>query len=102
MNGLYINIWNNHLNDLLEIIRKEQGTVSLDSSRFKEVGNRQKSGYSFRLNISDGIIPKKTGSAVARDLKKVLDESVEFQKVAQGKNIIIRLDTSFNLIVETI
>jgi hypothetical protein len=61
------------------------------------VGSRYNSGYSFRLDIINGDIPTKDGSAVARDLKKVLDDSVEFSKYAVDKDITIRLDSEFVL-----
>ncbi|MCM1041282.1 MAG: hypothetical protein NC396_02480 [Bacteroides sp.] len=100
MSGLYVKIWEKYLDAILCILKKQQGAISLDCSLFEKAGNRPKAGYSFRLDIKDGVVPIKSGTAVARDLKKVLDESVEFQKVAKGENIIIRLDKKFNLIVE--
>ena len=60
------------------------------------------SGYSFRLDIANGIVPRKSGSAVARDLKKVLDESSDFKKLANEKSITIKLNTRFELIVQVI
>lgn len=100
MSGLYIEIWKKYLNDLLSMIKQHQGEIPVDSSLFKSVGNRKASGYSFRLDIENGFIPPKSNSAVARDLKKVLDESTEFQKIAKSKNIMIRLDSQFKLIVQ--
>ena len=54
------------------------------------------------MEIVDGIVPRKKGSAVARDLKKVLDESVDFKTLANGKSITISLNTNFELIVQVI
>lgn len=102
MSGLYIEIWEKYLDAILYTIKKRQGTISLDCSLFESAGNRKKSGYSFRLDIVDSIVPRKSSSAVARDLKKVLDESAEFQKIAKGKSMTIRLDSKFNLIVQVI
>ena len=62
--------------------------------------NRKKSGYTFRLEIVDGIVPRKKGSAVARDLKKVLDKSIDFKTLANKKSIIISLNTNFELVVQ--
>lgn len=42
-------------------------------------------------------MPEKKDSAVARDLKKVLDESLKFKSLAKDKNIIIRLGKDFVL-----
>lgn len=68
---------------------------------FESVGNRRISGYSFRLDIANGIVPRKKGSAVARNLKKVLDESPDFKRLA-NENITIRLNSDFELIVQVI
>lgn len=99
---LYVKIWKDYLPIILSAIKCQHKPVKLVRSLFESVGNRKKSGYSFRLNIVNGIIPRKSGSAVARDLKKVLDESSDFKKFANEKNIIIRLSTDFELIVQVI
>lgn len=55
------------------------------------------------LDIANGIVPRKKGSAVARDLKKVLDESPDFKRLAnENKYITIRLNSDFELIVQVI
>ena len=99
---LYVEIWKNYLPIILSAIKCQQKTMKLDCSLFESVGNRKNSGYSFRLDIVNGIVPRKSGSAVARDLKKVLDESADFKRLANEKNIIIRLSTNFELIVQVI
>lgn len=43
------------------------------------------------------MIPELAGSAVARDLKTVLDGSRTFSAQAAGKHIVIRLTSSFEL-----
>lgn len=97
--GLYREIWKDYLADILSNIRKGGGSFPIDSSRFESVGNRAKSKYSFRLNIENSIVPRKGNSAVARDLKTILDNNTEFRTVARGKNITIRLDSKFELFV---
>lgn len=76
--------------------------MTLDRSLFESAGNRKNSGYSFRLDIANGIVPRKSGSAVARDLKKVLDESFDFKRLADEKSMTIRLNTNLELIVQVI
>ena len=49
------------------------------------------------MTIVDGVVPELGGSAVARDLKTVLDGSESFRKYAAGKTISIRLSSSFTL-----
>lgn len=99
---LYVKIWKDYLPIILSAIKCQHKTVKLDHSLFESVGNRKNSGYSFRLDIVNGIIPRKSGSAVARDLKKVLDESSDFKILANEKNLIIKLSTDFKLIVQVI
>lgn len=99
---LYVEIWKHYLPAILSAIKCKQETMKIGCSLFESVGNRKKSGYSFRLDIVNCIIPQKGGSAVARDLKKVLDESSDFKKLANKKNITIRLNANFELIVQVI
>ena len=76
--------------------------MKLNRTILESDGNRKKSGYTFRLEIVDGIVPRKKGSAVARDLKKVLDKSIDFKTLANKKSIIISLNTNFELVVQVI
>lgn len=99
---LYVQIWADCLPKILSAIKCNQGLIALDSDLFESVGNRKNSGYSFHLDIDNGIVPRKSGSAVARDLKKVLDGSSEFRMLAKGKKIMIRLNVNFELIVQVI
>lgn len=101
---LYVKIWKDYLPIILSAIKCKQKTMTmtLDRSLFESAGNRKNSGYSFRLDIANGIVPRKSGSAVARDLKKVLDESFDFKRLADEKSITIRLNTNFELIVQVI
>lgn len=87
---------------ILDAIESKQKIMKLECSLFESAGNRKESGYSFRLDIDDGIVPRKSGSAVARDLKKVLDKSSDFKRLANEKSITIRLNTNFELIVQVI
>lgn len=98
--GKYYDIWTAELSFIIKAIHEGNGSKKLDESEFTAVGNRKASGYGFRLDISNGDVPVKSGSAVARDLKRVLDESTEFKKLAQGKNIIINMGKDFNLNVK--
>lgn len=99
---LYVKIWKGYLPIILSAIKCKQKTTTLDRSLFESAGNRKNSGYSFRLDIVNGIVPRKSDSAVARDLKKVLDENFDFKRLADEKSITIRLNTNFELIVQVI
>ena len=98
--GLYREIWKDYLADILSNIKKGGGSFPITRSRFESAGNRAK--YSFRLDIDNSIVPRKRDSAVARDLKTILDNNTEFKTVARGKNITIRLDSKFELFVEVV
>ncbi len=99
---LYVKIWKGYLPIILSAIKCKQKTTTLDRSLFESAGNRKNSGYSFRLDIANGIVPRKSGSTVARDLKKVLDESFDFKRLADEESMTIRLNTNFELIVQVI
>lgn len=97
---LYVTIWNQYLRDISIFIRKGKGEMRLNEDLFRTYGNRK--NYSFRLYIENGQVPIKKGSAVARDLKRVLDSDKDFKDAAKGKNILIRLDSNFCLFVEVV
>lgn len=100
--GKYTEIWNKELSFIRKSIELESGKSSkkLESADFEVVGNRKSSGYGFRLDIVDGKVPVKSGSAVARDLKEVLDGDSGFRSLAKGKEIVIRMGKDCELEVE--
>ena len=99
---LYVKIWEDYLPIILSAIKCKHKTITLDRTLIESAGNRKNSGYSFRLDIANGIVPRKSGSTVARDLKKVLDESFDFKRLADEESMTIRLNTNFELIVQVI
>lgn len=92
---LYVQIWKDNISDILKFIKEGGGEKYLDGARFEEAGDRK--NYGFRLDIENGNIPVKSGNAVARDLKLVLDKNKEFKSLAKDKNIVIRMGTKFDL-----
>lgn len=96
---LYIDLWKKYSKIIILMIKKGGGNIPLSPLEFKQRGNRTVSGYSFRLQISKGVISSHRGSAVARDLKTVLDGNDDFKKYAIDidKDIIIRLTNKFEL-----
>lgn len=97
---LYVQIWKDNVSDIVKFIQEGGGEKDLDGARFEEVGNRD--NYGFRLDIENGNIPIKSGSAVARDLKLVLDKDKNFKSIAKGKNIVIQMGSKFDLHVTVI
>mgnify|MGYP004542502913 FL=1 len=65
-----------------------------------EQGGGDRQSYTFRLEFVDGMMPRRSGTAVGRDLQKILHHSSEFQRAAKGKTVIIRLDSDFKLIIK--
>ncbi len=94
-NNQYVCVWEKYRPVIVKLVKDGGGVYELSSLDFTCSGNRDK--YSFSLTISDGIVPVKSGSAVARDLKIVLDGSAAFKKYASGRTITIRLTGSFVL-----
>jgi hypothetical protein len=94
---LYIELWKKHLPLLLAA---SQQSIQMERSSFEAVGNRKKSGYGFNIRYIDGQEQTSNGgSAVARDLKTVISESVEWRevlsdghfKIAMGKDFILKI-----------
>lgn len=97
---LYVSIWKAALPKILEkIANGGYNSIQMNPRLFKmaSINGRKGSGFGFRLEINNAVVPKKQGSAVARDLKEVLDESLKFKSLAKDKNIIIRLGKDFVL-----
>ena len=97
-NGQYICVWEKYRPVINNLLKNGGGSYELSSLDFALSGNRER--YSFSLDVVDGDIPIKSGSAVARDLKTVLDGSLTFKKYAVGKTVSIRLSPEFLLVID--
>ena len=93
--GKYLELWEKYRSAITNYIKIGGNSIRLNHDEFAATGNRQ--DYSFKLTIIDGDIPTLAGSAVARDLKAILDGSPSFKKYATGKTVIISLSRDFNL-----
>ena len=82
--NLYTQIWKDSLSRIIEVMKDGGGEIQLKKQDFEAAGNRVVSGYDFNLTIYDANVPRIGNSAVARNLKKVLDSSSEFQELAEG------------------
>lgn len=97
--GKYTEIWESELAFIKEATSKRNvSKKKLSKAAFEAAGNRK--NYGFRLDIMNGIVPTKRGTAVARDLKAVLDEDEDFKDLAKDKYILIQMGKSFELKVE--
>jgi len=71
-------------------------SIQLSRDDFKKVGNRQ--SYSFNLEFSNGVVANGIGgSAVARDLARVLEQSTSIIQKLKGKHMKFNLDKGFTL-----
>ena len=72
--------------------------LNLGRTAFDRVGNRK--SYSFRLELNNGSVANNIGgSAVARDLARVLESNALFMNAAKGKKVVLRLDGKFTFTV---
>jgi|GEM_PF-457384 len=75
-------------------IRKVRVVLAQDD--FKKAGSRQ--SYSFNLEFSGGVVSNDiSGSAVARDLARVLEQNDGIMHKMQGKHLKFNLDKGFSL-----
>jgi len=100
----YIDLWKKHLPLIwiyLKKLEKGKQKIQLNEYEFQIVGDRLKSGYTFHLDLQNGKIANDIrGSAVARDLAKVLQNNKETKCWLIENNIKFRLDNSFCLTIE--
>lgn len=96
--NLYVETWRKYVKLINMNIKKGKGEIQLGSYDFTANGERK--AYSFNLKIENCVIPEKEGSAVARDLKIVLDKNSDFQNLAKGKVINIKLNQEFILSIK--
>lgn len=99
--GKYTDLWTKHRTAITEKLKNADNkqSIQLNSKDFNNVGNR--SNYSFNLEYKNGIVNNNiSGSAVARDLAKVLENSTEIKEILKGEHFKIRLDKEFYLWIE--
>lgn len=103
LSGKYIDLWTrkrNSIENKLKIAETKQ-LLKLTPEEFRNTGNRVKSNYMFNLEYKDGIICNNiSGSAVARDLSKVLESSTEILELLKNGHYKINLDSKFHLWIE--
>ncbi len=77
---------------------KEEQKLQLNKAEFKAAGDRDLSNYGFNLEIEKGkVINDITGTAVARDLFKILREDLILKEFAIDKKIKINMGKSFEV-----
>jgi hypothetical protein len=93
----YEDIWSCAVSKIIDSVNSRNNVVLiLDEKDFSAVGKRK--SYAFRLQYINGVVSNNIGgSAVARDLARVLEKYRSFNKVFKGKEVAIRLDKDFML-----
>lgn len=104
--NLYYRLWQNYLKvieiKLSNASRGEQA-LPLMKHEFEVSGNRKDSGYTFTLEIVNGLVSNNiSGSAVARDLYDILKGSEKAKSMFKEKNYKITLGKDYILKIRTI
>ena len=80
----YTDLWRSLCQNIVSAVKNGGGKIQL-SQEALERGGGDRQRYTFRLEFVDGIMPKRHGSAVGRDLQDVLHHSPEFQGIAKAR-----------------
>ena len=95
----YASLWNKYRPMILKLMmaaEKDPQQYKLFSHEFKAVGLKEKTGYSFVLEVSHGkAINKIKGSTVARDLLGVLQQSQKASQLMTEAVYELKLDKQF-------
>ncbi len=95
----YSSLWNKYRPMILKLMvaaEKDPQQYKLFSHEFKAVGLKEKTGYSFVLEVSHGKAVKTIkGSAVARDLLGVLQQSQKASQLMTEAVYELKLDKQF-------
>lgn len=97
----YLDLWSDKRNLIKEKLKIAQNlqSIQLSSSEFKTVGNRK--DYSFNLEFENGRVKNDiSGSAVARDLAKVLEGAPDVKAVLNSGHFKINMDKNFCLWIQ--
>lgn len=99
--NLYTALWRGYINQLHSKLIKsnESQTIALDGKKFKQAGNRV--SFSFNLEYKNGIVSnRKRGSAVDRDLDKIISKSEPIKTILKNGHYKINLDKDFVLHIQ--
>lgn len=96
----YEDIWTNILSDIiLAVEEKTNKYICFNKATFDRAGNRK--SYSFRVDLIDNKVSNNIkGSAVARDLARVVNNSSKFRLAAKNKHVVFKLSKDLVLSIE--
>lgn len=101
--GKYSNYWESQLSAIREKLKisSQPQQIRLSKTTFDQLGNRKK--YSFNIQFTGVKVTNNIGgSAVARDLVKVMKDDSEIRKLLMGGNYKINMDNDFILHIQRV
>jgi hypothetical protein len=103
--GKYVPFWGKFISVIKILLKKSiagDQVFEMSKGEFEATGNKEKSGYSFNLEIANGrAVSNIAGSALARDLYTVLSDNEDIKLWLKGKNVKINMGNKFSLNVQT-
>lgn len=97
----YISFWRKYLPVIRIQLKKslqQDAVLHLDKIELEATGKRELSGYGFNLEIKNGkVVNDISGTAVARDLFKVLLKDPIVKDFLQGKKVRLSMGKTLNL-----
>jgi len=104
--NLYHSLWQKYLKVIEILMRnavKGEQVLRLQKHEFEVSGNRKDSGYTFTLEIVNGLaVNNISGSAVARDLYDILKGSEKAKSMFKETNFKITLGKDYILKIKTL
>jgi hypothetical protein len=102
--NIYIHLWQKYrpvIINMMKLATEKPQIYQLSKHEFEAIGDRTSSGYSFNLEIINGILANNIdGTAVARDLFEVLKSSKTANSIMQENYIKINLTSDFKLKIQ--
>ncbi len=104
--NIYNSLWNKYkpvLTSKLKQALVEPQDYQLSKHEFEAIGDRTNSGYSFNLEIKNGVLKNNIGgTAVARYLFEVLKSSATAKELMKDNYFKINLTKDFTLKIQTV
>lgn len=104
--NIYNSLWNKYKPVILSKLKQagiEPQEYQLSKHEFEVFGDRKNSGYTFNLEIENGILKNNIGgTAVARDLFEVLKSSLTAKELMKENYFKINLTKDFTLRIQTV
>ncbi|WP_375580132.1 hypothetical protein ABWH96_03440 [Marivirga tractuosa] len=98
----YEDIWKPLIPNIIESVREGKSLeLNMNNADFKAVGKRK--NYSFRLEIENNTVKNNIdGSALARDLARILTNNTNFSQALNKRTVLLRLDKKFTFKMEIV